>query len=485
AIPECEVVEVARLGKVNDGRGTKNACSLPFLPASSVREGMALCDAEGMWNVVEKIECMPNSHSTVYDLNIERSHNFIANGIVTHNSIYSWRGANLENLLLFEDEFPDTTTVVLEENYRSTQTILSAANQVIAKNVKRKEKNLFTNNAKGEPIGVYSAYSEDDEANFVAERAGALIESGVPAREIAVLYRANFQSRALEQAFMYAGIPYQVLGTRFFDRREVKDVLSYLRASLNPDSRGDIARIVSAPPRGIGKMTLAKMLDGKEATLAPLAQAKVAEFKSVLTRIRETALSSAPSATIRFIAEASGLEKTLKEGSDEDKERFENIKELATVAAKYDALPPQEGVEKLLEDAALATDQDSLDNPPPPPPAGGGGGGGADAVKLMTVHASKGLEFDYVFITGLEEGLFPHAKLDEDADEEEERRLFYVALTRARKKVFLVHSLVRTIYGTQALQQSSQFIEDIDEELLEYENDTQLPHERKVDLIDF
>jgi DNA helicase-2/ATP-dependent DNA helicase PcrA len=401
--------------------------------------------------------------------------------------IYSWRGAHLENLLLFEDEFPNTTTVVLEENYRSTKTILEAANAVIAKNVKRKEKNLFTRNAEGEPVSVYSAYNEEDEARFVVERAGELIDANVSPKNIAALYRANFQSRALEQAFMYAGIPYQVLGTRFFERKEVKDVLSYVRAALNPDSRGDIARVVSAPPRGIGKMTLAKMLDGKEKELTPATQKKVSEFKNLLARIHKVALSSTASQTIRMVAQESGLEKVLSHGTDEDKDRLENIKELVTFAAKYDYLPPQEAIEKLLEDAALATDQDSLDNPHPSAhlPAGGEGGGGTDVVKLMTVHASKGLEFDYVFITGLEEGLFPHVRLDEDADEEEERRLFYVALTRARKKVFLTHAVVRTIYGSQDLQQSSQFIEDIDEKHLVSENETELPHDRKVDLIDF
>jgi DNA helicase-2/ATP-dependent DNA helicase PcrA len=394
-------------------------------------------------------------------------------------NIYSWRGANLSNLMSFEEEFPGTTRVLLEENYRSTQTILTAANNIIEKNVQRKEKTLFTKNDEGELLSLYSAYGEDDEARFVIENTSKLIAKGVAPREIAVLYRANFQSRALEQAFMYAGIPYQVLGTRFFDRKEVKDVLSYIRAALNPQLQGDIARIVSTPPRGIGKMTLAKMLGGTENELAPAAQKKVADFKAVLSSIREVALREKPSETIRFAVQKSGLEAKLTGGSEEEQERLENIKELATLASKYDAFEPEEGIERLLEDAALATDQDSLEK-------------NHNAVKLMTVHASKGLEFDYVFIVGLEAGLFPHEKLDLSADkgagssdEEEERRLFYVALTRACRKIFLTHAVVRTIYGSQSIQTPSPFIEDIGEEFIEIIERHGPPHERKIDLIDW
>ncbi len=388
-------------------------------------------------------------------------------------TIYSWRGAQLENLLTFEEEFPNTTTVLLEENYRSTQTILAAANNVIAKNVKRKDKTLYTRNTEGEPIALYNAHSQDDEAQFVVAESRSLIESGVAPRDIAVLYRANFQSRALEQAFLDARIPYQVLGTRFFDRKEVKDVLSYLRAALNPDSHGDIARIVSVPPRGIGKMTLAKMLECKEHELTPAAQEKVRSFHTLLASIRTAAQTQTTSDTVRFIIEKSGLQDALKSGTDEDTERLENMKELVTLATKYDELPSDEGVAKLLEDAALATDQDTLEKD-------------HNAVKLMTVHAAKGLEFDYVFITGLEDGLFPHERLDESADDEEERRLFYVALTRACKKVFLTHALVRTVYGSQNLQAPSPFIDDIgDEHLAPHASDTELPHERALDLIDF
>ena len=408
---------------------------------------------------------------SITQLLTNKENNICVVGDIDQN-IYSWRGANLENLLTFEEEFPKTTLITLEENYRSTKNILSAANNVIEKNVRRKDKTLFTENDAGELLGLYSAYTQDDEARFIVEKATELIDNGASPREIAVLYRANFQSRVLEQAFMYAGIPYQVLGTRFFDRKEVKDVISYIRAALNPNSEGDIARIVSTPPRGIGKMTLSKMFLGQESDLSPAAQQKVADFKNVLSSIAKVAKTERPSETIRFALMKSGLEVKLKGGDSEEQERLENIKELATLASKYDELEPEDGIERLLEDAALATDQDSLEK-------------NHNAVKLMTVHASKGLEFDNVFITGLEEGLFPHEKLGEDTDDEEERRLFYVALTRARKRVILTYAMVRTIFGTQSIQTASHFLEDIGEDLIEILNQYTSPHERKIDLIDF
>ncbi len=392
-------------------------------------------------------------------------------------NVYSWRGSDLQNLLDFEDEFAGAKTILLEQNYRSTQTILTAANQVISKNTRRKEKNLFTENGGGDRVVVYGASGAEDEARFVVERSQELIESGVPAREIAVLYRANFQSRALEEAFLYSGTPYQVLGTKFFDRKEVKDTLSYIRAALNTENRVDVTRIIATPPRGIGKVTLTKMLEGKDSELTGATAKKVQEFRTLLAHISEYALTHKVSETIKMVVKESGLEKLYMNSGEDGLERLENVKELASLATKYDALEHGEGIEKLLEDAALATDQDSLEK-------------NENAVKLMTVHAAKGLEFDYVFVTGLEEGLFPHERLGEEKeDDEEERRLFYVALTRARKQVFLTHALVRTIFGSQTIQTPSQFIEDIDENLLHFEQSEYSrwrgENEGKVDLIDF
>ena len=374
--------------------------------------------------------------------------------------IYSWRGATLDNILNFEKDYPDATVVLLEQNYRSTKIILEAANRIIEKNVHRREKKLFTENAEGEPIGIYGAYDETDEADFIAEKAAHHIANGVSPREIAVLYRANFQSRVLEEAFLNHNVNYQVLGTRFFERKEVKDVLSYLRAALTPDSSADISRVINVPVRGVGKVTLAKVLSGQRQNLPSAMAQKIDDFYTILEDIRQHALSQPPSETIKFIVKRSGIEATLKKSSSEDDaERLENIKELASLAIRYDDSTPEEGIERLLIDAALASDQDTLVK-------------NEEAVKLMTVHASKGLEFDYVFVSGLEEGLFPHERFSSEGagkssghDDEEERRLFYVALTRARKKIYLSYAGIRTVFGSKQVNVPSEFIMDMDDDL--------------------
>ncbi|OGG47756.1 hypothetical protein A2761_02615 [Candidatus Kaiserbacteria bacterium RIFCSPHIGHO2_01_FULL_51_33] len=370
-------------------------------------------------------------------------------------NIYSWRGADLENLLEFEVRHPSAEVVMLEENYRSTKSILAAANEVIRKNRKRKEKKLFTSNATGERISLYGASDETEEANFVAGTAHKLLRQGIAASDIAVLYRANFQSRVLEEAMLAEGMPYQVLGVQFFERKEIKDVLAFLRAALNPGSLADVKRVINVPPRGIGKVTLLAMFAKQEEKMNLGQRQKVAQFQKLLANIRESIGVKKPSDTIRFVIARSGLEEKLKAGSDDDLERLENIRELVTLATKYDSLAPEEGIEALLTDAALATDQDEMKDD-------------RDSVKLMTVHAAKGLEFDVVFITGLEEGLFPHEGFEgEERDEEEERRLMYVALTRARKKIFLSFAAVRTIFGSSRVNVPSEFIIDLGDEHLE------------------
>ncbi len=394
--------------------------------------------------------------------------------------VYSWREAKPENIDYFESEFNNVQTILLEQNYRSTQNILAAANDIITKNINRKDKKLFTENAEGENISVYGAYSAGDEARYIVGECERLIsDEGVAPRDMAVLYRANFQSRALEEHFLYAGVPYQVLGTKFFDRKEVKDVLSYLRAALNPRSTVDLARAVSSPSRGIGKMTLTKMLDGTEHTLGPALQEKVRKFKNLLTEVRQVAATKKPSEAFTHIIKASGMESKYKSGTEEERERLENLKELVTLATKYDNLEPIEGIEHILQDAALATDQDELEED-------------NNAVKLMTVHASKGLEFDYVFVTGLEEGLFPHAKMgDDEVDDEEERRLFYVAITRAGSKLYLTHAMSRTIYGSEQANIPSQFFNDLSPSYIEDARAALVgdggagESNGKVDLIDF
>ena len=426
-------------------------------------------------------------------------------------NIYSWRGANLKNILSFEKDYKNTKVVLLEENYRSTQNILEAANEVIKKNKFRPEKNLFTRKEAGEKIALYGALDETDEADFVATKILSLLSppekredvlekslGSATARargifqqknicafrenifsDIAVLYRANFQSRALEEAMLRYNIPYQVLGTKFFERKEIKDTLAYLRAALNPESLSDIKRIINFPRRGIGKATLIKIFASPRPetggaripeTLSTNVKIKIENFYKLLAEIRKKIETEKVSEVIKFTVKKSGIENELLEGDEEDQERLENIKELATLALKYDPQGDSLGVEKLLEDAALASDQDSLmitENKKEK----------KNGVKLMTVHAAKGLEFKYIFVVGLEEGLFPHARSGEGAyagsfgdPKEEERRLFYVALTRAKEKLFLSYANSRTIFGSRGINIPSQFISDIPENLLEMEN---------------
>lgn len=380
-------------------------------------------------------------------------------------NIYSWRGANLKNILNFEKDYPNATIVLLEENYRSTKNILEAANHVIRKNQFRLDKNLFTQNETGEKISLYEALDEGDEADFVATKILELRDKGensAQLSDIAVLYRANFQSRVLEEAMLRYNVPYQVLGVKFFERKEIKDTLAYLRAALNPESLSDIRRIINFPARGIGKVTVAKVFAKEIDSLPIKIKIKVDNFYQTLAEIREKIGNSKTSEVIKFAVKKSGIELELQSGSEDDAERLENIKELATLALKYDALENGAGVEKLLEDASLASDQDSImitENKKEV----------ANAVKLMTVHAAKGLEFKYVFITGLEDGLFPHQRMGDTKsgeDSEEERRLFYVAITRARSKLYLSFANYRTIFGTRQINSPSEFISDIPSEIM-------------------
>ena len=434
-------------------------------------------------------------------------------------NIYSWRGATIENILNFEKDYPEATVILLEKNYRSTKTILAAAHNVIEKNILRKKKKLYTDNAQGEKISLLVSYTEADEARMIAETCRTEIAAGTSPRDIAVLYRTNFQSRALEEAFIKKQIPYQLVGVRFFERKEVKDVLSYIRAALNRESWSDIGRIINVPVRGVGKATVAKVMSGREDLLPPAMKVKISQFWKLLDDIRVELNEKKPSEAVKFVIQETGIEKMLRDGDAEDEERLLNIRELVSVAAQYDHLftaapfgsestaslpvahtaqtgstsgtggrgdqpssnlsaensPELAGIEAFLTNAALATDQDELTKD-------------QDAVKLMTVHASKGLEFDQVFVAGLEQDLFPFKHMDEEkqsqAESEEERRLFYVALTRARQKVYLSYTLIRTVYGAQRVNMPSEFIEDIEKSLIA-EQVPEKPSGAKALFIDF
>ena len=376
-------------------------------------------------------------------------------------SIYSWRGANIKNILEFEKDYPEAQVVLLEENYRSTKTVLGAANEIIKQNVHRQPKNLFTSKHDGEQISLYGAYDEADEAKFVVERCIERIDNSVKPSDIAVLFRANFQSRVLEEAFLSYNIPYQVLGVRFFERKEIKDILSYIREALNQESLGDIKRIINTPTRGIGKVTIAKVFSGEKDSLPTKALISVNNFYDLLLRIRDYIEDHNVSEILKFIITETKIDASLKTEHDGD-ERLENLQELVSLGLRYDHYESNEGIEKLVEEATLMSDQDAMGSEKETLPG----------VKLMTVHASKGLEFNTVFVTGLEDGLFPHERGERltGPDAEEERRLMYVAITRAREKLYLTYASMRTIYGARDVRLPSEFLSDIPDELITRES---------------
>lgn len=418
---------------------------------------------QNLWHYIH-IDEYQDTNDTQYKLAKILSapqHNLFAVGDSDQN-IYSWRGANIENILHFERDFPKGKVFVLRKNYRSTKNILAAADSVISKNKHRIPKELEATIPEGEKLSLYVAFSENDEAQFVANRAAELMREGVSPDEIAVLYRTNFQSRVLEEAFLYAGVPYELVGTKFFERAEVKDAIAYLRVSLNRDNLTDLKRTINNPKRGLGQVAITKIFSGQADALPAKQREAYDQFTRTLDRIEHFALENAPHQTMKYIIKESGLENMYSDMGDEGLERLANLKELVTFAKKYEAFPHDEALEKFLEDIALMSDQDEI---------GVRSDKKESRAKLMTIHAAKGLEFEYIFITGLEQGLFPSERNEKESkyEEEEERRLCYVAITRGKKKVFLSYAQMRTIYGNREINELSEFIADIPDELLEWE----------------
>ncbi len=372
----------------------------------------------------------------------------------TDQNIYSWRGANIRNILNFEKDFSGAKTVLLEENYRSTGNILLLANSAIKKNTVRTEKNLFTSQGGGDKIEVTPCWDEGAEAEHIARTCKTLIQEGNDPTQIAVLYRANFQSRILEEGFLKENVIYNLLGTKFFERKEIKDVLSYLRAAENRSSQPDLRRVFETPKRGIGKVTIAKVFAGEE--LSAKAAQKITEVYEFLDTIMLTLETEPLSHVIQMIIIDGGMEKEMLEGSGEDRERLENARELVSLTIKYDNLSGLDALTQFLEETSLQSDQDNDTKE-------------KKGVRLMTVHASKGLEFNQVFVVGLEQDLFPHKNIGNrkrsKEEEEEERRLFYVAVTRARKNLYLSYAELRTIFGQKQINAPSEFLQDLDDDI--------------------
>lgn len=369
-------------------------------------------------------------------------------------TIYTWRGATTENIFSFEEQFRDAETIVLSQNYRSTETILQAANNVIKANENRHEKTLKAQSEAGEKLSLYEAADEKTETRHMVDVFGAHKKDN-RLGEWAVLYRTNAQSRVIEETLMQANIPYDIAGTSFFDRKEVRDLMAYTRLSLNRAADADRRRIINRPRRGIGEKTLERILAGNTEEINTKRQQKVRNFRSLLDAIKEIITNQPPSDAVLQIIEKSGLQAHYEDEQD----RLENMQEVATMAAQFNDTFSNntEAMETFLQEIALASDQDTISD--------------TDGVQLMTVHAAKGLEFPRVWICGLEEGLFPHTRDDQPGIDEEERRLFYVALTRAQKKIVLSYAQSRQLYGSREWKQPSPLLDHIDDELLTIETD--------------
>jgi DNA helicase-2/ATP-dependent DNA helicase PcrA len=464
--------------------------SLPFTEAASIRPGMVMFDADGDYDVVVAVERV-RLDRPVYDLNIEDTHNFIAEGLVTHNSIYGFRGADIRNILEFEDDFPDAHVVRLEQNYRSTQTILDAANAVIAHNRGRKEKLLWTDVGEGDPIKIRELDDEHAEARFVTGEIQRLLDGGTSRAEIAVFYRTNAQSRVLQDTLVRADVAYQVIGgTKFYERAEIKDALAYLTVLVNPQDVGAFTRIVNSPRRGIGATSLAKVLafantmgisiwdaasDPESVPgLGGAAVKAFGRFMGTMHVLRERAGSGAPIAELmrETLTETGYLEALQAERTVEAQGRIENLEELINVAAEYDVAVPE--VAEVAADDPNDTAAEAAGDGTPEP------GSLADflqrialvsdaddradddgLVTLMTLHNAKGLEYPIVFIIGCEEGVFPHSRALDEGGLEEERRLCYVGVTRAERDLYLTYARTRTVFGARSFGAPSRFIAEI------------------------
>ncbi|MEI7816626.1 MAG: UvrD-helicase domain-containing protein, partial [Desulfuromonadales bacterium] len=388
-------------------------------------------------------------------------------------SIYSWRGADIRNILEFEKDFPGVKIIRLEQNYRSTATILAAAGAVVKQNFGRKGKTLWTENPAGEKIRYERVESDREEARFVSREIARLRSSKVPLEEMAVFYRTNAQSRLIEEALVGSALPYHIVGgVRFYSRMEVKDILAYLRVLDNPSDEVSLKRIINVPARGIGNTTVDKislkafqqggtffdaLLDAtRDGLLTASPRGKVSAFIALLDSFRETAANSSLALLAKSIMQGSGYLDRLKSSQNEDDiERLENLEQLLAAIEEFSEKNPDAGLSEFLEQVSLVSDLEQ-------------GEVGQPSVTLMTLHAAKGLEFKAVFMLGMEERLFPHVRSLDDLDGmEEERRLCYVGMTRARERLYLLNARRRYLFGQEQHNQPSRFLKDIPRELIE------------------
>jgi len=388
--------------------------------------------------------------------------NILAVGDVDQ-AIYSWRGADFRNILNFQKDYPDAKVITLEKNYRSTDIILETANALILNNKMRLPKNLWTERKGTGKVKIFFAEDERKEAEFAAKEMKMLRIAGIRYKEMAVLYRTNAQSRALEEIFLKRSIPYRIIGgVRFYERKEIKDILAYVRLAVNERDEISKKRILNIPPRGIGKTLMLKILDG--VNLKPEEEKKHGVFKKIIGELRSDAREFNLHEFLKRVIKKTGYREYVDDGTEKGLERWQNVGELLSIARKIS----NDGgnIEDFLEHVSLF----AIDDHSAPLIAGMADGGraeGDEKVSMMTMHAAKGLEFEAVFAVGLEEGLFPHTLSFEKEDLEEERRLCYVAITRAKTHLYLTHSLRRTLFGERISNLPSRFLSELPEHLVE------------------
>ena len=425
--------------------------------------------------MVDEYQDTNHAQYVLLKLLVELSQNLMAVGD-PDQSVYGFRGADIRNILEFEHDFPATKVIPLEQNYRSTNSILHAANQVISHNRERKEKNLWSDLGEGEPVHVVETEDEHSEARFVASEIAALIAQGSSAGEIAVVYRTNAQSRVLEDVLVRQDIPYQVIGgPRFYERAEIKDAIAYLQVLDNPNDAVSLLRIANRPRRGIGDTSLGRLnayADGlgttlweatafpEEAGLAAASARALKGFRDVMQTLMATATDASVAQLLEAVLDRSGYVEALEsERTIEARGRVENLEELVGVAREYDQATEEPTLSGFLQEISLYSDQDALRDDED---EGG-------QVTLMTLHNAKGLEFRAVFMIGVEEGIFPHSRSIEENSLEEERRLCYVGMTRAKERLTMTHAMRRNLYGRVDANLPSRFIDELPESGVERE----------------
>ena len=390
-------------------------------------------------------------------------------------SIYSFRGANYRNILNFEKDYKDAKTILLEENYRSTSTILDAANQVIKNNKMRKDKNLWTSRGVGEKIKYYRAYNERDEAQYVTRKIRELIHNKVEYKDIAVLYRTNAQSRVIEEEMLKDNLPYKVIGSiNFYNRKEIKDLLAYLRLIHNSKDNVSLLRVINTPKRGIGLKTienLTREADNNDISIyEAIKSGKELEFKNMIEKLKEISNDLTLTELIDKVLDATGMRQELEsEDTLEAEVRLENLEEFKSITKTFEEREGLVSLEEFLLETTLVSDVEEYKNDP-------------NRISLMTIHSVKGLEFPHVFVVGMEEGIFPHMNsLMESSEIEEERRLCYVAITRAKDDLHLVNARRRTLFGNEQINTVSRFINEISKDLLESNVEDEIKKEEKIE----